>query len=464
MKELGRATRRSVRQLERLGTDRGIERRNRERHPVLQEGSAHGSAGALTATADRETCASASAPDRACRVMILSAAVGGGHNAAAEGLREELAATTREAHVTLCNGLGRTRGVLRVFLERFTRWQLVHCPAVYSGLYLLGVRWRPGRSLNSRLLYRISRAHLASLIAEHRPDIVVCTYPGVTAPLALMRLRGEIAIPVCALITDLASLHFWAHPGVDLHLASYAESLEEIERIAAGVDTKIVRPPLRSTHWRPRRRSLACLTLGLDPEAPVVVISGGGWGVGNLAGAIAAALAIAGIQVVVVCGENQQAHVALGARFGSISRVTVLGFSHEMADLLAAASVLVHCTGGITCLEAAAHRCPVVAYGLRAGHIAHNTSAMVRHGLVEHAGDARRLTALLEKAIRSPPPAPSPIGDRQSAASAVLELADLWASAKRSGRDPRRRPEAYSPAACRREEYSRWSSSVHSGR
>jgi hypothetical protein len=91
MKELRCATRRSFRQLKRLRTHRGIERRNRERHPVLQEGSVrHGSAGALTATADRETCAAASAPDRACRVMILSAAVGGGHNAAAEGLREEL--------------------------------------------------------------------------------------------------------------------------------------------------------------------------------------------------------------------------------------------------------------------------------------------------------------------------------------------------------------------------------------
>jgi processive 1,2-diacylglycerol beta-glucosyltransferase len=421
MRELGRATRRSVHQLERLRTRRGIERRKRGRHPLLQEGSAqHGSAGS----------------DRACRVMILSAAVGCGHNAAAEGLREELASTTREAHVTLCNGLGRTRGALRVFLERFTRWQLVHCPAVYSWFYLLGVRWRPGRSVTSRLLYRISRTRLASLTAEHRPDVVVCTYPGVIAPLALMRLRGEISIPVCALITDLASLHFWAHPGVDLHLASYSESLKEIERIAAGVDTKVVRPPLRATHWRPRRRSLARVTLGLDPETPVVVISGGGWGVGNLAGAIAAALAIAEIQVIVVCGENQQAHVALGARFGSIPRVRVLGFTHEMADLLSAASVLVHSTGGMTCLEAAAHRCPVVAYGLRAGHIAHNTSAMMRHSLVEHAGDAPRLTGLLEKAISSPPPAPSPIGDRQSAASAVLELADLWASAKRRSSGP----------------------------
>jgi hypothetical protein len=65
----------------------------------------------------------------------------------------------------------------------------------------------------------------------------------------------------------------------------------------------------------------------------------------------------------------------------------------------------------------------VIAYGLRAGHIAHNTNAMVHHGLLDHARDGARLTALLEKAISAPRPEPSPMIARQSAAAAVLELA-----------------------------------------
>jgi UDP-N-acetylglucosamine:LPS N-acetylglucosamine transferase len=278
----------------------------------------------------------------------------------------------------------------------------------------------------------MSRRRLASLIAEHRPDIVVCTYPGLTAPLALMRLRGEIPIPVCALITDLASLYFWAHAGADLHLASYAESLDEIAKIATGSDVKAIRPPLRSAHWTPRERNLARRRLRLDPQGPLVLISGGGWGVGDLAGAIDAALAVDEAQVVVVCGENRQAHSSLGARYSSDSRVRVLGFSHEMADLLAAASVLVHCTGGMTCLEAAAHRCPAIAYGLRAGHIAHNTTAMVRHGMVEHTEDAHQLRVLLQKAIRAPRPAASALVDRQPAAAAIVELADRGVSTRRT--------------------------------
>lgn len=362
--------------------------------------------------------------DRPRRVLILSASVGLGHNAAAEGLREELAGMTPKTDVTLRNGLGASEGALRVFLERFTRWQLLRCPAVYSSLYLVGVRWRAGRWLTSRLLYRISRRPLAALIAEQRPDVVVCTYPGVTVALALMRLRGELSIPLCALITDAASLHFWAHPGADLHLASYEESLQEIEKIARGTDARVIRPPLRSAHWTTPEPALARLKLGLDPDVPLVLVSGGGWGVGDLAGAIDAALAIDETHVVVVCGENRHAQGYLGARYSPGERVRVLGYSDEMAELLAAASVLVHSTGGMTCLEAAAHRCPVIAYGLRAGHIAHNTNAMVRLGLVDHARDTRRLSALLQTAIQSPPPASSRFVDQPPAATAILELAD----------------------------------------
>jgi len=366
-------------------------------------------------------------------VLILSAGVGCGHNAAAEGLREELA-TAPAAHVTLCNGLGASDGAVRVFLERFTRWQLLRCPAVYAVSYRLGVRWGPGRWLGGLLLHRVSRRHLSSLIAEHRPDVVVCTYPGVTMPLALMRLRGELEIPVCALITDLTSLHFWAHPGADLHLASYAESVQEIAEIAAGGDVQVIRPPLHSAHWTPREPRAARIKLGLDPGMPVVLVSGGGWGLGDLAGAVEVALDLEDAQVVVVCGENRRAQCALGARYASRPRVKVLGYSDEMADLIAAASVLVHCTGGMTCLEAAVHGRPVISYGLGVGHIAHNTSAMVRLGLLAHARDEHGLRVLLEVAISGPPPPPSAVAERPPAANAILELADRCAPTRRSAR------------------------------
>ncbi len=297
-----------------------------------------------------------------------------------------------DVQVMVHNGLGASRGPVRVFLERFTRWQLTHCPPAYSFSYFIGVRWKPGRRAALGLLYRASRSSLGALIDAEEPDVVVSTYPGITAPLAVMRQRGRLDVPVCALVTDLASLHFWVHPGADLHLASYPESLAEIAAITGGAPARAARPPLGLAHRVRRGRCAARRALGVDPELPLVIVSGGGWGIGDLRGAIEGALRIECSQVIVVCGENELAARRLSRHYSSHSRVRVLGYTHAMADLLGAANVLVHSTGGMTCLEAAAQGCSVIAYGFARGHVRHNTQAMVRHGLIRHAKDSHELT------------------------------------------------------------------------
>ena len=59
--------------------------------------------------------------------------------------------------------------------------------------------------------------------------------------------------------------------------------------------------------------------------------------------------------------------------------------------MLAAADVLVHSTGGVTCLEARAAGTPVVSYGLPIGHARLNTRAMADLDLLRLANDAGEL-------------------------------------------------------------------------
>ncbi len=355
-------------------------------------------------------------------MLILSAGVGRGHQSAADGLRDELCRVAPELRVTVHNGLGRSRGPLRTFLERFTRWQLTHWPSTYSFSYAVGVRWVVGRRIVLGLLYRASRSRLAALIDSESPDVVVSTYPGITAPLGVMRQRGQLHVPVCALITDLAGLHFWAHPGVDMHLASFPESLGEIAAITAGAPARAVRPPLAAAHWTKRGRTGARLALGLDPRLPLVVVSGGGWGVGDLQGAIEGALGADLTRVIVVCGENAPAARRLSRHYASHPRVRVLGYTHAMADLLGAADVLVHSTGGMTCLEAAAQGCPVIAYGFTCGHVRQNVQAMVRHGLITHAESSHELTREIRLALGCTRALVPSVESRVCASSALLEL------------------------------------------
>ena len=335
-----------------------------------------------------------------------------------------------DIRVAVHNGLGASGGPLRVFLERITRWQLTHCPPAYSFSYFIGVRWKLGRQIALRVLYGASRSHLGALIAAEQPDVVVSTYPGITAPLGVMRQRDQLHVPVCALVTDLAGLHFWVHPGADLHLASYSQSLGEIAAISDGAPARAARPPLGLAYWARRERCAARRALGLDPELPLVLISGGGWGVGDLRGAIEGALRIELPQVIVVCGENKPATRTLSRHYASHTRVRVVGYTHAMADLLGAANVLVHSTGGMTCLEAAAQGCPVIAYGFARGHVRQNMHAMVRHGLIRRARDSQELTRELRQALGCTQALASHVHDRACASTAILDLIGQTAASR----------------------------------
>ncbi len=125
----------------------------------------------------------------------------------------------------------------------------------------------------------------------------------------------------------------------------------------------------------------------------MVVVSGGGWGVGDIAGAVSEFTRVPEVtSIVCLAGRNEQLErEALRSAFADEPRVHVLGFTDRMPELLAAADVLVHSTGGVTCLEAMAAGTPVVSYGLPVGHARLNTRAMADLDLLRLANDTDEL-------------------------------------------------------------------------
>ena len=152
-----------------------------------------------------------------------------------------------------------------------------------------------------------------------------------------------------------------------------------------------MRPLIAAEFLEPRERGAARAALGLPAARHVVVVSGGGWGVGDLEGAVDELLSLRGHdRRLRRRAQRGGARAARRALRRQSDRVRVLGFTDRMPDLLAAADVLVHSTGGVTCLEAMARGCPVVSYGLPVGHAKLNTKAMAAHEYVLLADSPRR--------------------------------------------------------------------------
>jgi processive 1,2-diacylglycerol beta-glucosyltransferase len=357
------------------------------------------------------------------RVLILTASIGEGHDLPARTLADQLRAEAPGVDVVTEDGL-RVMGRPFVLLnERAPGVVFFRFQWLWDAAFWLFVALGPTRRLTQRLVRALGSRGVLRLIDHVRPDVIVSVYPMTTEVLGGLRRKGKLDVPVVAGITDLAAMHYWAAPGVDLHLLTHPESEDEVRRVA-GEETEVcaVHGLTRPEFSRPCDPDDARAQLGLPAQGKVVLVSGGGWGVGDLEGAIDTALALDDVRIVAcLCGRNDLLRARLSEHYDD-ARVRIVGFTEQMSEWLAAADALVHSTGGLTVLEAYVRGCPTISYGWGRGHLRANNAAFRRYGIAEVVAGERELERVLRGALTARSAPGLALGSLPSAASLVLAL------------------------------------------
>jgi processive 1,2-diacylglycerol beta-glucosyltransferase len=357
------------------------------------------------------------------KVLIFSASIGEGHDLPARVIAEGIAAEDPGAYVEIVDSLALVNPLVRRLVLDSSRFHSKWGNRLFDLSYRLITDVRPTRWFAARLTQFLAARPIRRAVLARRPDIVISTYPGSTEVLGALRQKGKIGMPVVSAITDLAALRYWAHPGVDVHLITHPESAEEVAEIAPRSEIVCVRGLTDPRFYEARDQADARRDLGLPLEGPVVLVSGGGWAVGDLEGAAEQALALRGSTVVCLCGRNDRLRAELAAHFAAEPRVRVEGFTERMPDWFAAADLLVHSTAGLTVLEAIMRGCGVVSYGWGIGHVRVNNEAFIRFGLAEVAGSRLELPGAMERALAEKPVPDDYFVRLPTAASAILGLA-----------------------------------------
>jgi UDP-glucose 4-epimerase len=361
------------------------------------------------------------AESRPRQVLIISADIGEGHDLPARAVAREFHDEDPDAQVSIVNGLPAMGSVLTRVLRENSAFMFRWVPWWFDFQYRLFMYLAPTRWLARTLLRLLGSRGLMRLIRAHNPDLIVSTYPGVTAVLGELRLRRRLQAPCYSSITDLAGLHFWAHRGIDLHFITHPESAEEVERIAGPSSVRWAKPPTSPSFLAARSRADARRALGLMAEGKVIAVSGGGWGVGDLLGATRAALAAhPDATVLCLCGRNDKLRARVATRLAGEPRLRLMGFTDRMGDVLAASDALIHSSAGLTVLEAIIRGCPVISYGFGYGHVRASNRALERFGLAQVARTVDDIAPALERALaHRPDPDPS-FARRPSTASLIL--------------------------------------------
>ena len=337
------------------------------------------------------------------RVLIISAEMGEGHNAAASALTEAIQESWPQCKVDKLD----TMELHGVRFARAARWaygfQLKAAPWTYEMFYdQLSRSDRFAGGAKSAVGAFFGR-RLAKVIDGRQPDLVISTYPFGSAALDWMReKRGFSTLTV----TYCPAFHvhpLWVYPHIDLHFVMYDTAGEHARMRGFEETMRLGAPPVRDGFGNTSRGEAREL-LGLPPEEFVVLMTGGAWGIGDIAPGVEALLKMEPpVHVVAVCGKNAALEAELRtAAADSDGRLVVYGYVSTMPELMAASNVVVTNGAGVTVLEALRTPRPVVAFAPLAGHGTASTTEMVRRNLAVEARDVQGLVEQIRRLNTDP--------------------------------------------------------------
>ena len=266
-------------------------------------------------------------------MLILTASIGEGHDLPARTLAEQLRDELPGVEVSVEDGL---RAMGRAFVlvnEQGARIVFYRLQWIWDAVFWLSSGTGLTRAFTKWLVRLFGARGVLRLVDRLRPDVVVSVYPLTTEVLGGLRRSGRLEVPCVAAITDIAALHYWAAPGIDLHLLVGPELVEEVRAVAGrNAPAEVVHGLMRPEFAYDRDPADARRALELPAEGKVVLVSGGGWGVGDIGGAVEEALSLDTALVVCLCGRNERLRVRLERVHADEPRVRIVGFTEQMGD------------------------------------------------------------------------------------------------------------------------------------
>jgi processive 1,2-diacylglycerol beta-glucosyltransferase len=337
-------------------------------------------------------------------VLILSGSIGSGHDTVAQACADAFSDHGRPAAVRDCMALlggVRQRVAARVFRS------MLGVPPLYDAFHFSGLR--AGAPFIVRSSDRAT-THLLDALGDELSDPGLSTVLSVFALGAAVvgrarRRRGELRGVV--VVSDSTAHRLWVHDGVQRYVVFSEMAAGSVRQYDPHADVVLVDPPVRSEFLDPPARPQARQDLGQPDSRPIVLVMGGGWGRGPLM-EVAQRLQTKGLLPIVLAGTNRGLLRQVTGPLRQADGPIVLGRTHQVARLMAAADVVVT-SPGQACHEARAVGRPLVVMDTVPGHGRENLlEELSKGGAIASTPHPERIEAAVLAALDGVAGSPTP--------------------------------------------------------
>jgi len=291
------------------------------------------------------------------RILILTAGFGEGHNTAARNIAAALQAIEPEAtDVRIVDLYAEASPRLNVAMQAGYRIAINRATRLWKGIFTL--LDTPGALEKSLPLVRRMRKHLAGILSDYQPHVMVSTYPLYSFLIAKLRKENhpQAGVPIVTMVTDSTEINSaWYRCASDAWIVLDEPTALRLNQSGLPKEKmKILGFPVS-----PIFESLDPVKPDATPPWRILYMPSTKLRDAKLR--IRLMLDVPDAQVTVVTGKNHRLMAALKkSTIGREKRCRLIGWTSEMLHLLASHHLFIGKAGGAIIQEAIAAKCPIL--------------------------------------------------------------------------------------------------------
>lgn len=353
------------------------------------------------------------------RVLAMYITAQSGHYQAARALEQAIRSVNPAAETLTIDAFQYLNPVLARIVDRMYLSVIQNAPEIWDYLYDNPKVVHRSDSFR-KLLHRYDSPRLHGLLEDFRPDVIACTQAFPCGLVADFKEEQDLSTPLYGILTDFSPHTYWVHSQVNGYVVPAGESRQwlldrQVEPDRVWVFGIPIDPAFaESPDVQAIRRRLQ-----LAPEAPVILLMGGGQGLGPIVEVVEQMDRIhQDFQLLAIAGTNESLYHKLITRAPALKHpMQVFGHVDFVADLMSVSSFIITKTGGLTTSEALAKGLPILALEPIPGQETKNAAFLVKEKAACLVKDFRQLALSVQQLLDHP-----------------NELAALAANARRLGK------------------------------
>ncbi len=339
------------------------------------------------------------------RILFLYLTKHSGHYSAALAIQQALLEFEPDAQTRMLDSFKHSNPVLSKVTLRAYLAMLKAAPEIWEYMYD-NPEFKERTKAIREILNRGNSKKLNRVIADFRPDTVVCTQAFACGVMASWkRVNPGRPLKLVGVLTDFVAHRYWADPQVDLYIAPNDEIKTALE--SQGVESDriaVTGIPTKRQFREPVDRAATLTRLGLKPEWPTILVMGGSLGLGPMKSVIRKLDKLPQpFHIIAVTGQNEKLQAALRRKGAKLRHPTrIFGFVDNIRELMEIAEVVVTKPGGITTAEALIKRLPMIIINPIPGQEQKNADFLLSHRVAVLAEDAQDVRLYVDDFFRDP--------------------------------------------------------------